>query len=360
MREHVVQPGDSPASIAAAYAGCPKCAKDLVALHSHRPTISYPNGYKTFREMSAGERLALPDKWFNGSLDALPSSYFAALPHPNGTTHGVGTLGDPASDAVSALAQLDDHAFSYAVPPACLLLDQSVAAADGSADPRIKAYASATHIGTSAAKARNQDLIKAMSAGDQATASAARLAIQNDLLTAVASAELAIQTAPASGSVLVDIGQATIDPSIMTAAARAAAAAIAADPNFCTNVAQAGSAVNTAVHSFKTAWNAANPSNPVPINTGTYDQATATVLTQILGNAPPACGTRAAPAPSPIPLPGITPPQNLAQTQTKGVSVGAVVGIGLLGAGAVGGGWYLVTHRRPRVRRVRSSFGAFS
>lgn len=357
MREHTVQLGDSPASIAANYAGCPKCAKDLIALHGPRPTISFPNGYKTFRELSVGERLAMPDKWFSGILDALPSEYFAGLPHPDGKTPCrsglLGTLNDAASDAVSALAQLDNNAFSYAVPPACLLLDQSVAAADASTDPRVKAYAQATHIGTSAARQRNQDLIKAMTAGDQASASKARLDIQNDLLTAVASAGLAIQVAPAPGSVLVDIGPATIDPTNLTAAARAAAAAIGADPNFCASVSQAGSAVNAAVHAFKTAWNAANPGNPVPINTGTYEQATADAIARIVGTAPPACGTRAAPTPSPIPLPpSVTPP--LAQAQSKGPSVGAVVGMGVVGAGVVGGAIYLATRRRPRVRRVYS------
>lgn len=356
-------------------AGCPRCARDLIAVNAHKQAVTHPNGFRSFKELRVGEKLRLPDRWFNGELDKMPPAYFASLPHHDGVTpgvHGVGALGDPMSDAVSALAQLDDRTFSVAADPAIALIEQSVMMAEGNPNPGIAAYASATRIATNAAKQRNGELIAAIAAGDQAGATRARLDVQNDLLTAVDTAGLALQAmapggtpalpaTPAPGGIVVDIGQATILPGIQ-AIAQAAATAIAADPNFCANVAQAGSGVNTAVHAFKTAWNAANPGNPVPINTGTYDQATAAVLTQILGSAPPACSTRAATPPpaTSIPLPGITPPQLQAQAPAKsGLSTGAVVGMSLVGVGAVGGALYLVTRGLPqsrrKVRRVSAS-----
>jgi hypothetical protein len=88
VRAYVVQVGDSPAKIAIAFAGCPKCARDLVEANPHKPTVVYPNGYRTFTELKAGEVLDLPEKWFDGTLDALPSEYFAALPYADGVTPG--------------------------------------------------------------------------------------------------------------------------------------------------------------------------------------------------------------------------------------------------------------------------------
>jgi hypothetical protein len=294
VRLYEVRPGDSPASIAAKpeMAGCPKCSRDLIAANAHKASVRHPNGYASFKELRVGEKLNLPSKWFDGTLDRMSRAYFDSLPHPDGVTRShndvSGVLGDPASDAVTALAQLDDSAFSYGVLPASLLIDQSVIAADSSTNPGIVAYAQATHIGTNAARQRNQDLIKAISAGDQAAASQARLDIQNDLLTAISSAQLAVQaTGGDPGSVIVDIGQATIDP----------------------------------------------PIRPIP--------------------RPPAPSPKPL---SPVPLPGVTLPQTQAETK-RGVSMGAVVGMGLLGAGAVGGAIYLATRRRaPRVRRVHGDF----
>ena len=90
MREYVVQPGDSPASIAAqdAHAGCPKCSRDLIAANPHKATVTYPNGYVTFKELREGEKLNLPDKWWSKEFDELPPAYFASLPHPDGVTPG--------------------------------------------------------------------------------------------------------------------------------------------------------------------------------------------------------------------------------------------------------------------------------
>jgi hypothetical protein len=157
----------------------------------------------------------------------------------------------------------------------------------------------------------------------------------------------------------VTIGPVTIDPSVVypaavTAAAQAAANAIGANAGYCASVAQAGSAVNSAVHAFKTAWNAANPSSPVPVGTSTYEQATADAINKVIGHAPVACGgAKAAPAPTPasVPTPLVVP------QKAPGIGV-AGLGLGMLGIGVVGGVIYLAAREMPtrsKVRRVRAS-----
>jgi len=84
MRSYVVGAGDSPASIAAAFAGCPKCAADLVDCNPQKSARTMPNGFRTFSDLYVGETLALPDKWFDGTLDRLPQKYFDKLPSHTG------------------------------------------------------------------------------------------------------------------------------------------------------------------------------------------------------------------------------------------------------------------------------------
>jgi hypothetical protein len=134
----------------------------------------------------------------------------------------------------------------------------------------------------------------------------------------------------------------SVFPAVVTAAAQAAATAMAADPNYCTAVAQTGSAVNSAIHAFKLAWNASQ-SPPVPLGTGNYEQATAEVLADVLGGAPLPCDphptqTQVPPAAHASPVP----------VASKGLSAGAVAGLGLLVAGAIGGAVYLSTTRGRR------------
>jgi len=90
----------------------------------------------------------------------------------------------------------------------------------------------------------------------------------------------------------------------VTAAAAAAAAALSADPNYCASVGRSGTAVNTAIHNFKAAWNAVNPGQAVPINTGKYEPVTAAALSSALGGQSVAPGCGAAPS---APAPAITP-----------------------------------------------------
>ena len=98
----------------------------------------------------------------------------------------------------------------------------------------------------------------------------------------------------------------------LSSAASAALAALNADPNYCASVRQTGSTVNTAVHAFKSAWNAANPGNRVPIGTGNYEQSVADALSSATSQtAPSGCGAAAPaptpPAPPPPPAPTPTP-----------------------------------------------------
>jgi peptidoglycan hydrolase-like protein with peptidoglycan-binding domain len=93
-------------------------------------------------------------------------------------------------------------------------------------------------------------------------------------------------------------------PSGLAMAASAALAALSSDSNYCTNVAKTGTAVNTAVHNFKAAWNSTNPSRAVPIGTGKYEVSVAAALWSALGgtvDVPPGCGAVGVPtAPAPV------------------------------------------------------------
>jgi len=88
MRIYEVKEGDSPGKIAGEFAGCMKCSRDLIAANPHKATVTYPNGYVTFKELREGEKLNLPDKWWSKEFDELPPAYFASLPHPDGVTPG--------------------------------------------------------------------------------------------------------------------------------------------------------------------------------------------------------------------------------------------------------------------------------
>jgi peptidoglycan hydrolase-like protein with peptidoglycan-binding domain len=94
--------------------------------------------------------------------------------------------------------------------------------------------------------------------------------------------------------------------------ANSALSALRSDPNYCTNVAKTGTAVNTAVHNFKAAWNSANPSRAVPIGTGKYEVSVAAALWSALGgtvDVPPGCGAAGVPAAAPpAPVAATLPP----------------------------------------------------
>jgi hypothetical protein len=366
MRTYVVQPGDSPASIASRpdMAGCPKCSVDLIAANPQKPTVTLPNGFKTFRTLRAGETINLPDKWFDGTLDSRPQAYFAALAYADGVTpstlgdYAAGVLGnfaalDAATAKVGAMASMDNQSFSNAVGDAGSAIDASIAEAYASGNPAAAQPAQATQQGTQWAWQRNQDLANALvMSGGAATSNVtqARLDIQNALATALGNAKQALYALyqPVTGPG----GTSGFSPSLVSAA-QTVTAAIAADPNYCASVAQSGTTVNAAVHNFKSAWNASQ-TPAVPINTGNYEAATAAAVQQIFGSAPVACAGGA-----PVSAPPATRPRAQASlpvaaaTAKPGLSTGAVVGIGLLAAGAVGVVAYAAT-RGPRRSGARA------
>jgi peptidoglycan hydrolase-like protein with peptidoglycan-binding domain len=90
--------------------------------------------------------------------------------------------------------------------------------------------------------------------------------------------------------------------SSLAAAAAAALAALTTDPNYCASVKKTGTSVNSGVHNFKAAWNSANPSHAVPINTGNYEPVVAAALSSALGGmpTPPGCGGPPAAAIPPV------------------------------------------------------------
>ena len=210
MQTYEVHPNDSPASIAARYAGCMKCSRDLVHANPHKPTVTMPNGFVTFRDLRIGETLNLPDKWFNGELDMLPAAYFAALPYADGVTPGVqgitpampSGLGDQAALAsaqalVNAMPAMDDPTFSNAVGNTGTAIDQAVGEAYGSPNAQAAQAAQDVQIGTQWAWNRNADLAAligggASSQGPGDSIQQAREDIFNALNTALGNAQIAL------------------------------------------------------------------------------------------------------------------------------------------------------------------------
>lgn len=361
MKTYVVQPGDTPASIASQprMAGCPKCAIDLIRANPHKEAVRHPNGFVTFREMRVGEELKLPSKWFDGSLDTRSDLYFKALPHPDGVTPSslglaaASVLGDYAAldDAVasmSALSTMDDRAFAAAVEDAGALIGRAVTEAAGSTNQVAVGAAKDAQAGAYWAIQRAAEMRAELDRGDQGMASAARQETQNVLSAALDSARTALRSFYDQPQVDVQIGPVTVDtfPQNVVDTAKRAADAIAADAGYCSSVARAGSPVNSTVHAFKTAWNASQP-NLVPINTGNYEQPTADAISKVLGSAPTACGARVAPAPAPAPV----PERIVSVPQKKPLSTAAIAGLSLLGAGAAGGVAYLASRSPKRKRR---------
>lgn len=205
MRTYIVRPGDTPASIAAQdrFAGCPKCSLDLIRANPHKAAVRHRNGYLSFKELRAGERLNLPDRWFDGSLDRLPKSYFERLPHPDGVTPafgvGDGTLGDyatldAATTRVSVLDTMQDAQFHAAADDVASLIDQSISEVGTTTAAASATFANDTHIATAWARQRNSDMGDALAAGDRTTAAAARFDVRNALTTALGSARLSLQS----------------------------------------------------------------------------------------------------------------------------------------------------------------------
>jgi len=196
VRTYVVQPGDSPARIAIAHAGCPKCAIDLVEVNPHKSTVRHPNGFLSFTALRVGETLALPDKWFSPEFDRLPATYFAALPHPDGTTRG-GALGDyqtfdRAVMAVNSASSQGDAQFHSMVDAAADLIGESIIDTIGSTNVVVASLRAGVQEEVARARGRNVDLGVALSSGNATTAALARLDVQRALATALGTARVAL------------------------------------------------------------------------------------------------------------------------------------------------------------------------
>jgi|GEM_PF-4135776 len=339
-------------------AGCPKCAIDLIRANPHKPVVRHQNGFVTFASLVPGEVLKIPEKWHNGELDTRPRAYFAALPYTDGVTPsslGLAAAGvlndyadlDTATILIGTLATIDDPSFVQMVPEATALIDGSVATADSSSNPVAVARAKDVHAATAAARASAAVMAAALAAGDQSAAMGARLAAQNSLSAAIGSVRLALQAAYSGEPAATMPSTLPQIPPAVLAAAQAAAAAIKTDPNYCANIGNAGSAVNAAVHAFKTAWNATQTPK-IPVNTGNYEQETAEILADVLGGAPLPCDpVEITPTPTAPKPPPYSPPPFVASNAPSGekISTGSVTLIALLAASAAGGAYYLVKQR---------------
>lgn len=368
VRVYEVQPGDSPASIAARdeMAGCPKCAVDLVRANPHKEAVSHPNGFLSFKEFRAGEKIFLPDKWFDGSLDGRPKAYFAALAHYDGMTPSVlglaasGILGnfqaiDIAAAQVGGLAMLGGKEFSDAVNGTGLIIENAIKEVD--IDPAASVFAQRARSATDLARQLNASLASAIEAHDATAEAARRRDILESFSNALEDARRALSafydpptpptlTQPSSGP------PPTFPASVVSAAR---AVVETATTSYCASVARSGTPFNQAVHAFKLAWNETQ-SPKVPINTGNYERETADALSRILGEAPAACPSRAVPGSPPplVPLSASTPIASVAPpSKERGLSTGAMVGLGAIGVGVAGAAIYFSTKPKKKKRRRR-------
>lgn len=243
-----VKEGDTPARIARTY-GVPFDA--LIDANKHKATTIVSNGHgpvRTWRELLIDEEIIVPVG---------------------------GLVGDPASDVVAALITAGGPCVRANAGYVCQIQSILGLTVDGKWGKDTSAAVRALVPGAPGPCAVQSWWVKGQSA------------------------------CPAGGGVAPAPAHPT---SGLAFAANAALAALNADPNYCASVSRVGSPVNTAVHNFKGAWNAANSSSPVPIGTGKYEPSVAAALSSALGGAtvPPGCGA-AAPAPSPSPSPAPAP-----------------------------------------------------
>jgi len=149
--------------------------------------------------MTVGERLILPEKWFNGNLDGMPPVYFMALPYPDGVTPS--TLGDAAAgvladfaeldaivNQISALPQLNDQEFATTATVLGNMIDQAVSQT-GSMPQAQEAAAAAEWV-----RGRALQMAGSIINNDTATINAERTEIQNVLLDGLDKARSALQT----------------------------------------------------------------------------------------------------------------------------------------------------------------------
>jgi len=282
---YTVQPGDSPARIAQRLTGNAALMGQLVAANPALPR-AHGLGAVTFRELHVGQKLNLPPSWMRFGISGAPG--VSGVP-----TVGVGDAASDLSAAQSAYTQGSttlagaqqvtdvSQAATYFAQSAASSLAVANDVGDSSSASQIVVYQ--TTIATQQAAINT--------ASDLASAQAACTAAQ----AAAASALTLANKAATSGS---GGGQ---SQSTLAQAAIAAANAITGDSAACSNVSKTGTSVNTAVHAFKVAWNAAGQSPQLAYN-GQYDAACASALgTALQGTgigAPTACAASPTPPPT--------------------------------------------------------------
>ena len=249
MTFYRVTPGQSPAMVARTLG---TSVSALMSANSHKPTHVVA-GRRTFKTLRFNELLHKPSGGALGEPDGMLGAVTPADPAAPHTLIAAGSSGPDVALWQKIIGVTADGSFGSGTAAAT------------------KSWQSAHGL--------NPDGVVGANTWAKALGSAS-------------SAPVAV-TAPAGG------------PSLAMAAG-AAYSALNMDPNYCTSVAKSGTAVNTAVHNFKAAWNAANPSRPVPIGTGKYEPSVAAALSSALMGVtvPTGCG---GPAVAPIPVASSAP-----------------------------------------------------
>lgn len=253
--------GDSPGIIARRFR---TSVGALIASNPHKPT-TVVSGRRTWQGLGLGEQIWMP-----------PGV-------------GVGFVGDAAADSVNAVISAGGPCLQANASLVCAAQRALGVLADGEWGP-----------GTSAAARQH---VPSAPGGCSPTPMWWGAKGTNHCGGASAA------PAPSSGG---GGGGAPASTTSLVLAARTALTALSNDSNYCVSVGHTGSAVNSAVHNFKAAWNAANPSRAVPIGTGKYEVVVAAALWSALGgqvDVPPGCGAAGVPAPATQgPPPGAPPP----------------------------------------------------
>ncbi len=366
MRTYTVAANDSPASIAARFAGCPRCGSDLIGANPSKPAVTLPNGFRTFQSLRIGETINLPEAWFNGQHDALPAAYFARLPNADGVSFGVG-------DAAIAQGRWQPptypehhrHGAIRHVP----IIEQVTwptpgpfGCPDGTVYEPISKLCIPAPVQVEIAKAETipptqlPTTFRRVKGWEMPTpfncpAGTVYEPISKLCIPTYRPVEnpMFLHRQRRSAGVGADPLVTPTDDALTTAALDLAST-LNGDPNYCASVAVDGTAVNSAVHNFKLAWNAAG-GTPVPVGTGNYEPSVSAALASVLGPTVPTfpgCPARGGTGPMPPQPPiGPLPP---APKKDPGLSTAGMAGLALLAAGTVGGVVYLASSKKKKRR----------
>ena len=276
-----VRPGDSP-TIIARRLGVPMAA--LINANPQKPATVVA-GVRTFRSIAQNESLNVPAGGFVGDF--------------------LGASADQIATATAMAAALSAHGYKQADQPIYMAFQSAMgSAADGFPGSGTMGKLQSV-LSSAGIPMPNVTIYPWHASGGY------------DGVNAPTSAEWYGTGGGAAPASVSTVPSGIVPPTAsVTVMALAAVAALGTDPNYCTSVGQSGTAVNTAVHNFKAAWNSANPGNPVPIGTGKYEPVVASALSSALGGqaVPPGCGVATQPAP--VQTPAASSGYNAAQIAT--------------------------------------------